>query len=230
VIDRHRTVGKRRIFARGIVFVPAIDPVGIGLVASLSRPGGNITGVSFQQAEVASKRLELLREIVSGLGKLGILYDATYPASTREADNVRTSARQLGLADVALGVQGADDIARAFGAFKGQVGAVYLVENALIDRYRTRLIALALEAKVPVACTSSEFAKAGALVSYGPNYADMFRRAAEIVDKILRGTKPDDIPVEQPTKFDLIINVKTANALGITVPHNLLVLADEVIE
>jgi putative tryptophan/tyrosine transport system substrate-binding protein len=213
-----------------IVFAPAIDPVGIGLVASLSHPGGNVTGMSFQQAELASKRLELLREIVSGLGTLAILYDASYPASAREADNVKTSARALGLVVMPLGVHSADDIAPAFGAFKGQVGAVYLVENALIDRNRAHLIALALDAKVPVASTSSEFARAGALVSYGPNYADLFRRAAEIVDKILRGEKPGDIPVEQPTKFDLAINVKTANALGITVPHNLLVLADEVIE
>ncbi len=213
-----------------IVFAPAIDPVGIGLVASLARPGGNVTGMSFQQAEVASKRLELLREIVSGLGTLAILYDATYAASAREADNVQTSARQLGLAVMSLGVQSADDIAPAFGAFNGKVGAIYLVENALIDRNRARLIALALDAKVPVASGSTEFAKAGALVSYGPNYPDLFRRAAEIVDKILRGAKPGDIPVEQPTKFYLAINVKTANALGITVPHNLLVLADEVIE
>ncbi len=129
-----------------------------------------------------------------------------------------------------VGVQSADDIAPAFGAFKGRISAVYCVENALIDRNRTSIIALALDAKLPVASGSSKFAEAGALVSYGPNFPNMFRRAAEIVDKILRGTKPGDIPVEQPTKFDLVINVKTANALGITVPHNLLVLADAVIE
>jgi putative ABC transport system substrate-binding protein len=213
-----------------IVFVPAIDPVGIGLVASFSHPGGNATGMSVQQAELASKRLELLREIVSGLSTLAILYDATYPASVREADNVQASARKLGLAIKPLGVRNADDIPPAFGASKGQVNAIYIVENALTDRNRAHVIALALDAKVPVATASSEFAKAGALVSYGPNYADLFRRAAEIVDKILRGANPGDIPVEQPTKFDLAINVKTAHALGITVPHNLLVLADEVIE
>lgn len=213
-----------------IVFVPAVDPVGIGLVANLSRPGGNATGMSVQQAEVASKRLELLREIVPRLGNLAILFDATYPASAREAENAQASARQLELAVMPRGVKGADDIAPAFDAFKGQVGAIYLVENALIDSNRLRIIALALGAKVPVAAGSSEFAKAGSLVSYGPNYPDLFRRAGEIVDKILRGAKPSDIPVEQPTKFDLVINVKTANTLGITVPHNLLVLADEVIE
>jgi putative ABC transport system substrate-binding protein len=127
-------------------------------------------------------------------------------------------------------VRSTDDIAPAFGAFKGQVDAVYFVENALIDINRSHIIGLALDARVPVAAGSADFAKAGALVSYGPNYPDLFRRAAEIVDKILRGTKPDNIPVEQPTKFDLVINLRTANALGITVPHNLLVLADEVIE
>ena len=171
-----------------------------------------------------------MREIVPRLGKLGILFDATYPASAREADNVQISARQLGLAITPSGVQKADDIAPAFGAFKGQVDAVYLVENALIDGDRTGIVALALAAKLPMSAGSSEFAKAGALVAYGPNFPDLFRRAAGIVDKILRGIKPGDIPVEQPTKFDLVVNVNTANALGITVPHNLLVLADEVIE
>ena len=213
-----------------IVFAPAVDPVGIGLVASLSHPGGNVTGMSVQQAEVASKRLELLRKIVPGLGKLGILFDATYPASAREANNVQISARQLGLPAMPIGVQRADDIAPAFDAFKGHVDAVYLVETALISSNSTRITALALDAKLPMTATTNEFAKAGALVSYGPNFPDLFRLAAGIVDKILRGTKPGDIPVEQPTKFDLVINVKTANALGITVPHNLLVLADEVIE
>jgi putative tryptophan/tyrosine transport system substrate-binding protein len=213
-----------------IVFAPAIDPVGIGLVASLSRPGGNVTGMSFQQAEIAGKRLELLREIVPGLSSLAILFDATYPASAREADNAQTSARQFGLAVVPHGVQSAADIAPAFDAFKSRVDAVYLVEAALIDSNRTRIISLALDAKLPTSFTSAESVRAGALVSYGPNYNDMFRRAAEMVDKILRGTKPGEIPVEQPTKFDLVVNVKTASALGITVPHNLLVLADEVIE
>jgi putative ABC transport system substrate-binding protein len=213
-----------------IVFAPAVDPLGIGLVASLSHPGGNVTGLSVQQAEVASKRLELLREIVPGLRKLAILFDATYPASAREADNVQSSARQLGLAVTPLGVRSPDDIAPAFDAFKGRVDAVYLVESAVISSHRARIIALALGAKLPITSTTSEFAKAGVLVSYGPNFPDLFRRAAVIVDKILRGKKPSDIPVEQPTKFDLVINVKTANALGITVPHNLLVLADEVIE
>ena len=213
-----------------IVFAPAVDPVGIGLVANFSHPGGNATGMSVQQAEVASKRLELLREIVPGLAKLAILFDATYPASAREAENVQISARKLGLAVMPRGVQRDDDIAPAFDAFKGHADAVYLVETAVIASNSARLVALALDGKLPMTGTTSDFAKAGALVSYGHNFPDMFRRAAGIVDKILRGEKPGDIPVEQPTKFDLVVNVKTANTLGITVPPNLLVLADEVIE
>jgi putative ABC transport system substrate-binding protein len=213
-----------------IVFAPAIDPVGVGLVANLSRPGGNVTGMSVQQAEIASKRLELLREIVPGLGKLAILFDANYPASAREADNVQTSARQFGLAVMPRGVQGTTDIAPAFDAFKGRVDAVYIVEAALLDSKRNGISELALDAKLPLVAAESDFAKAGALLSYGPNYPDLFRRAAEIVDKILRGTKPGDIPVEQPTKFDLVINLKTANALSLTVPDKVLAIADEVIE
>jgi putative tryptophan/tyrosine transport system substrate-binding protein len=211
-----------------IVFVPAVDPVGVGLVASIAHPGGNATGISVQQAEIASKRLEILREMVPGLGRLGILFDATYPATVREADNVQTTARQLGLVVLPHGVYKTTDITAAFDAFKDNVDALYLVESALIDSNRTELFALSQAAKLPI--VSGTLAESGALVSYGPNYPDLFRHAAEIVDKILRGTKPEDIPVEQPTKFDLTINVRTAKALGITVPHNLLVLADEVIE
>jgi hypothetical protein len=163
-----------------------------------------------------------LREIVPGLAKLAILFDATYPASAREAENVQISARKLGLAVMPRGVQSDDDIAPAFDAFKGHADAVYLVETAVIASNSARLVALALDGKLPMTGTTSDFAKAGALVSYGPNFPDMFRRAAEIVDKILRGEKPGDIPVEQPTKFDLVVNVKTANTLGTTTSSSLL--------
>jgi putative tryptophan/tyrosine transport system substrate-binding protein len=213
-----------------IVFAPAVDPIEAGLVANLSRPGGNVTGMSVQQAEIASKRLELLREIVPALAKVAILFDITYPASAREADNVQTSARQLGLAVTPLGVRNADGIMPALDSVKGRVGAVYLGENALITSNSARIIAFALDAKLPMAVASSEIVKAGALVSYGPDYPDLFRRAARIVDKILRGAEPSDIPVEEPTKFDLVINLKTGKALDLTIPPNLLALADEVIE
>jgi putative tryptophan/tyrosine transport system substrate-binding protein len=213
-----------------VVFAIASDPVGIGLVASLSHPGGNVTGLSDQQAENAGKRLELLRQVFPGLRRLAIVFDSSYPASVRETDSVRTLAGQLGLEVLSQGITRADDIAAAFDALEGRADALYIVENALIATNRTRIITSALKMKLPAGAGTVEFARAGALVSYGPNIPALYWRAAGIVDKILRGTKPGDIPVEQPTKFDLAINVKTADALGLTVPHNLLVLADEVIE
>ena len=213
-----------------IVFVPAVDPVAAGLVDNLAHPGGNATGMSVQQAEIASKRLEVLREIVPGLGRLAILFDATYPASVREADNVETAASQFGITLLRQGVHVVADLKPAFDAFKSQVDAVYLADAGLLDGNRTRVVSLVLDTKLPTTASISETARAGALMAYGPNYPDLFRRAAEVIDKIMRGAEPGDIPVEQPTKFYLVINLKTAKALGLTIPHNLLVLADEVIE
>ena len=221
---------KRATADIAIVFAIAVDPVGSGFVERLSHPGGNTTGMSLQQAELAGKRIELLREIVPGLGKLAIVFDATYPASAHESDNVQTAARQFGFAVSRRGLQGTADIAPAFAAFKGHVDAVYLVEGALMEANREGIIALQFDAELPLVAGTGDFAKAGALLSYGPNYPDLFRRDAEIVDKILCGAKPGDIPVEQPTKFDLVINLKTAKALGLTIPDKMLALADEVIE
>jgi putative ABC transport system substrate-binding protein len=221
---------KRATTSIPIVFAIAIDPLGAGLVASLSHPGGNVTGLSMQAADVASKRLEILRQIVPSLGRLAILFDANYPASIREADNVQTAASQMGLVVVSRGVQRAADIVAAFDAFKGQVDAVYVAETAMLDTNQPGIIDLGLAAKLPVTAVTGTFAKAGALMSYGANVFALYRRASELVDKILRGTKPGDIPVEQPTQFDLVVNLKTAKTLGLTIPNNLLVLADEVIE
>jgi putative tryptophan/tyrosine transport system substrate-binding protein len=213
-----------------IVFATAVDPVGDGLVASLSHPGGNVTGLSLQATEAAGKRIGLLREVVPQLGRLGILFDAGYAAAVREEGEVQTVALALGLEVVPQEIRRAEDIASAFNALKGQADALYVTENALIFANRENIAALALGAQLPTTCTDADIARVGALMSYGPNFPALFRRAAEIVDKILRGAKPGDIPVEQPTKFDLVINLKTANALGLTMPHNMLVLADEVIE
>ena len=213
-----------------IVFAPAVDPVGVGLVASLSHPGGNVTGLSIQATDAAGKRLELLRDVLPKLGRLGILFDAGYAAAVQEKGEVQAVARTLGLEVVPQEIRRAEDIASAFDAFKGKADALYVTENALIFTNGKTITALALNAQLPTTCTNADTARAGALMSYGPNFPALFRRGAEIVDKILRGTKPGDIPVEQPTKFDLVINLKTANALGLTIPHNLLVLADEVIE
>jgi putative ABC transport system substrate-binding protein len=213
-----------------IVFAIAVDPVGVGLVANLSHPGGNVTGLSLQVTDAAGKRLELLRDVVPKLGRLGLLFDAGYAAAVQEKGEVQVVARTLGLEVVPQEIRRAEDIAAAFDAFKGQVDALYLTENALIFTNSKTISTLALNAQLPTTCSNANIAGAGALMSYGPNFPALFRRAAEIVDKILRGTKPGDIPVEQPTTFDLVINLKAANALGLTIPHNLLVLADEVIE
>jgi putative tryptophan/tyrosine transport system substrate-binding protein len=213
-----------------IVFALAVDPLGIGLVANLSRPGGNVTGFSLQQAESASKRLALLRQIVPSLRRLAIIFDASYPASVQEGVNVQAAARTLGLEVAQQEIRRREDIASVFDAIKGQADAVYVVENALTAANADRITALALNALLPTTFTTAVSARAGALMSYGPNVPALFRHAADYVDKILHGTKPAELPVAQPTQFDLVINLKTAEALGLTVPHDLLVLADEVIE
>jgi putative ABC transport system substrate-binding protein len=211
-----------------IVFAIAVDPVGGGLVANLSRPGGNVTGLSLQLTDSAGKRLELLREAVPSLRRLAILFDAGYPASLKESSEAQATARAMGLEIAPLGIRRTDDIAPAFEALK--VDALYVVDNALVTANRTLIITLAVGMRLPTAFSGREFVKAGGLLSYGPDYRALFLRAADYVDKILRGTKPGDIPVEQPTRFELVINLKTANGLGLTIPHDLLVLADEVIE
>jgi putative ABC transport system substrate-binding protein len=213
-----------------IVFAPAADPVGIGLVTSLSHPGGNATGLSIQATEAAGKRLELLRKVIPKLRRLAILFDGGYAATVQEKDEVQDLARTLGLEVVPQEIRRAEDIASAFAALKGQADALYVTENALIFTNRETIIALALDAELPTTCTNADIARAGALMSYGPDFPALFRRAAEIVDKILRGTKPGDIPVEQPTKFNLVVNLKTAKALSLIIPDKILALADEVIE
>ena len=213
-----------------IVFAVANDPVGGGLVSSLSRPGGNVTGLSAQQADVAGKRLELLREMRSDLRRVAVLANVGHRESVLEMDQVQAAARSLGIEVVTLQIRRAEDIAPTFEALKGQADALYVVLSALVATNRTRIITFALSARLPTSFNTREYVEAGALMSYGPSFSDQWRRTAEIVDKILRGAKPGDIPVEQPTKFDLVINLTTAKALGLTVPQTLLVAADEVIE
>jgi putative ABC transport system substrate-binding protein len=205
----------------------AYDPVGSGFVASLSRPGGNVTGLSLQALERAGKRLELLRQLVPGLRRLAILFDATYLVTVLEKDNVQTVARHLGLEVEPFEIRRAEDIAPAFDALKGHTDALYVAGNSA---NAARIASLALNMRLP---TTFEFAvpvRAGGLMSYGPDLADLYRRAADFVDKILRGAKPGELPIEQPTKFNLAINLRTAEALGLSVPPILLATADEVIE
>jgi len=213
-----------------IVFAPANDAVGTGLVRSLSRPGANVTGLSVQQGEIAGKRFELLRQAVPNIRRMGIIFDASYSAAVTEMSNVKAIARDVGLEVAAHGIQRAEDIVPAFDALKSQADALYVAQDALIDANNALIITLALGAKLPTISTTPDFAKAGALMSYGPNMPALFRRAAEIVDKILHGIKPGDIPVEQPTEFDLVINLKTAKALGLIIPDKLLLLANDVVE
>lgn len=213
-----------------IVFALANDPVGSGLVTSLSRPGGNITGMSSEAPDIASKRVELLREVVPKLHRLAILADAGYPASVRELGEVQSTARKLGIEATVLEIRKSDDIASALAAVKDKVDALYVVVDNLVVANRTRVITLAHDECLPTVFQQSDFVQAGGLMSYGPNIPDLFRRAAELVDKILHGTKPSEIPVEQPTTFELVINLKTAKALSLTIPQTLLVTADEVIE
>src|SRR6516165_7479444 len=213
-----------------IVFAAAGDPVGTGLVASLARPGGNITGLSIQQTDLASKRLEMLREVLPGLRTVAILVNIGSPNSVLEMGEAQAAARTLGLAVVTSEVQRAEDIAPAFDALKGRADGLYVCSSPLLSTNRIRVNTLALGVRLPTVHGFREWVETGGLMSYGPNFPDLFRRAGDYVDKILRGAKPADIPVEQPTKFDLVINLTTAKALGLTIPPTLLALTDEVIE
>jgi putative tryptophan/tyrosine transport system substrate-binding protein len=213
-----------------VVFTTVSGPVGIGLVASLARPGGNITGLSIQQADLAGKRLELLREVVPNLRQLAIVANVGNPASVLEIGEVQAAARTLGLDVAVFEIRRAEDIAPAFEALKGRTEALYVIGDPLLTANRIRINTLVLTARLPTMHASRDSVEVGGLMSYGPNFTDLSRRAAGYVDKILRGAKPADIPVEQPTKFDLVINLTTAKALGLTVPPTLLARADEVIE
>jgi ABC-type uncharacterized transport system substrate-binding protein len=213
-----------------IVFAAAGEPAGTGLVVSLARPGGNVTGLSNQQGDLGGKRLELLREVVPGLRRLAIMLNVDAPASVLDMKEVHTKAGSLGLEVVTSEIRRAEDIAPAFEALKGRADALYVCTDPLVFTNLVRINTLALAARVPTMHGRREYVETGGLMSYGPNFPNQFRRAADFVDKILRGTKPSDIPVEQPTKFDLVINLVTAKALGLTVPPTLLARADEVIE
>lgn len=224
------TAAKQATSVVPIVFATAGDPVGLGLVASLARPGGNITGLSNQSADLPGKRLELLRGVVPALRRLAIMANTGARIGVLEMGEVQAAARRLGLEVATLEVRRAEDIAPALEALKGGADALYVVTDPLINTNRIRINTLANEARLPTMHAERAYVEAGGLMSYGPNFPDLFRRAAEQVDKILRGAKPADIPVEQPTKFDLTINLKTAKTLGLTVAPSLLATADEVIE
>jgi len=213
-----------------IIFAAANDPIGSGLVASLARPGGNVTGLSLQSTDIAAKRLELLREVVPGVRRLAMLTNSNNPSNVLESREIQEAARSLALRVDLPEIQRAEDIAPAIEGLKGQVDALYVSADPLLIINRIRINTLANVARLPTITSVREWVEAGSLMSYGPSFADLFRRCGDIVDKILRGTEPADIPVEQRTKFDLVINLTTARALGLTVPPTLLARADEMIE
>jgi len=221
---------KQATSAIPIVFAVGIDPVGSGLVASLAKPGANVTGLSLQATNLAGKRLELLREVVPQLRRLAILFNVGNAQPVLEMGETQAAARMLGLDVAPLVIQRAEDIAPAFEGVKAKADALYVAIDQLMVANLTRILDLALGTRLPTVFSTRDFVRAGGFMSYGPNYSDLFWRSADYVDKILRGTKPGDIPVEQPTKFELVINLKTAKALGMTIPESFLLRADEVIE
>jgi putative ABC transport system substrate-binding protein len=207
------------------------EPVGSGLVASLARPGGNVTGLSILQAETAGKRLELLRDIIPGLRQLAILANVANRGAALELEAAEAAAHSLSLNALRLEIRGDEDIPLAIKPLNGRADALYVCVDPLVNSNRVRINALALEGRLPTMHSFRDnVAEAGGLISYGPDIVGMYQHAADLVDKILRGAKPADIPVEQPTKFELVINLKTAKALGLTIPETLLTRADEVIE
>jgi putative ABC transport system substrate-binding protein len=213
-----------------IVFAIANDPVGAGLVASLARPGGNVTGLSQLAADLGGKRLEILREIVPGMKRLAILGDSGNQATAPEMRQVQDAARSLGLESDLVDGRRAEDIGPAIESLKGKADALYVQSGPLMNTNRVRISTHALGARLPTLSGIRDYVEAGALISYGPNFPSMFRRAAELVDKILRGAKPADLPIEQPTKFELVLNLTTAKVLGLKIPESFLLRADEVIE
>jgi putative ABC transport system substrate-binding protein len=221
---------KRATSAIPIVFAAAGDPVGTGLVASLARPGGNVTGLSLQQVETVGKRFELLREVIPSLGRLALLANVGNSAVVLDMGEVQATARTLGVEVITLEIRRGEDIAPAFEALNGRAQALYVVWDALVGTHQFRINTLVLAARLPTMHTQRNLVEVGGLMSYGANLLDLSRRAGDYADKVLRGVKPADLPVEQPTKFELVINLTTAKALGFNVPDTLLARADEVIE
>jgi putative ABC transport system substrate-binding protein len=222
---------KRATSTTPIVFALSGNPVVSGFVSSLARPGGNVTGMSMQHPDTAGKRLELLREIVPGFRRLAIIGNVTDSSAALEMSGAQKAVSALGLELAAtLELRQAEDIGPAFESIKGRADALYVASDPLVNTNRIRINTLALVARLPTIHGFRELVEAGGLMSYGPNILDLFRRAAGYVDKILRGAKPGDLPVEQPIKFDLIINLTTAKALDLAIPESFLLRADEVIE
>jgi putative ABC transport system substrate-binding protein len=224
------TAAKQATTVIPIVFALANDPIRSGLVASLANPGGNITGLSVQSPDLVGKRLTFLREAVPNLRRLAVMLNAAFSEAVIEMDEVQAGARSLGIEVTPLEIRRAEDIGPAFEAVEAKADALYIAPDALVTANRTRIITFALAGRLPIITSGHDWVTAGGLMSYGPNYLAQFRRTADLVDKVLRGTKPGEIPVEEPTKFELTVNLTTARALKLAIPESFLALADEVIE
>jgi putative ABC transport system substrate-binding protein len=221
---------KRVTSAIPIVFASVGDPIGAGLVVSLARPGGNVTGLSLQQSDTAGKRLELLREIVPGVRQVAIMANVDNASSALEMHAVQSAAAALGMASLKLEIRRVEDAAPAVEAAKGRAPAIYICNDPLVTTNRAAIVTLALRAGLLTICGAREYVDAGALISYSASFPDLYRRTAEYVDKILRGANPSDLPVEQPTKFEMVINLKTAKVLNLTIPPSVLARADDFVE
>jgi putative tryptophan/tyrosine transport system substrate-binding protein len=214
-----------------IVMSSAGDPLGTGLVASLARPGGNVTGLSMMVTDMAGKRLEIVKELLPRVSRVAVLWNAANPYPAVVFKETQDAAQKLGIEVQSLEVRGPDDFDRAFGeATRGHPDALITVNDPLTNDYREQITEFAAKSRLPAIYGIREIAQAGGLISYGVNVADLYRRTAGYVDKILKGAQPADLPVQQPTKFELVINLKTAKVLGLTIPETMLATADEVIE
>jgi putative ABC transport system substrate-binding protein len=221
---------KRATSTIPIVMATIADPVGTGLVASLAHPGGNVTGLSMMTTDLSAKRLQLLKEAIPRLTRVAVLWNPDTPYHPKAVEEIKAVAPTLSIQLRFVAARTSEDFGAAFAAAKrAQAQALYVIIDPYFFNHRRTLLALASKARLPVIYGEKNFVEAGALMSYGPNFGDMFRRSAEYVDKILKGAKPGDLAIEQPTKFELVVNLKTAKALGINIPESILLRADEVI-
>jgi putative ABC transport system substrate-binding protein len=234
IIAQGQTIHKVKEVVGGripIVFGFSGDPVEAGFVASLSRPGGNLSGVSYMTFELVGKRIELLREVLPGVSRVAILANPLHPGESRELGSSQAAARQLGIALQYLPVRSGKDVEAAFEAMtRERAEAITAFPDALIMLQRKAIADYSMQRRIPAVSGWADFARDGNLMTYGPNLSDSWRRVASYVDKILKGAKPSNLPVEQPTKFELVINMKTARAIGLTVPQSVLLRADELIQ
>jgi putative ABC transport system substrate-binding protein len=214
-----------------IIMATVMDPVGLGVAASLAKPGGNLTGLGILSLELTSKRLQLLKEAVSRLSRIAVLWNSANHGNALMVREVEAASQTLGLRAQAVAVRRPDELAAAFEAIvSAQSNGILVIEDSMLVSHGPRIVTFVARTRLPAIYAFRRFVDAGGLMSYGPNLPDSFRRAATYIDRILKGTKPAELPIEQPTKFEFVINLKTAQALGLTIPPSLLQRADQVIE